>query len=219
MDRVFWSKSEDDPFIFSPLFNSHYRRSRVYGFRSSTVGGITPQEPLEKTVTFQDGTTLTGIWTDIDSQGFFTIRHDGGVRRANVNQVTEPMRTQFIEEANREKLIYLKDINGVSEAAPNGLVGLFGDLLITKPQLHFIWIACACIIISGLLMLIASFAESPVWGLCFLMFGISWIPFLFLHPRRAWKPTLLSFIGIGLFVVFAYSQGGEISIAEEAVLP
>ena len=170
-------------------------------------------------MTFQDGTTLTGIWTDIDSQGFFTIRHDGGVRRANVNQVTEPMRTQFIEEANREKLIYLKDINGVSEAAPNGLVGLFGDLLITKPQLHFIWIACACIIISGLWMLIASFAESPVWGLCFLMFGISWIPFLFLHPRRAWKPTLLSFIGIGLFVVFAYSQGGEISIAEEAVLP
>lgn len=56
-------------------------------------------------------------------------------------------------------------------------------------------------VIGSLWMMIAAFAENPVWGIAFLLSGgLAELAFVFVHWDRAKSPLLTQIIGIALFV-------------------
>ena len=132
--------------------------------------------------------------------------------------VTEPTRGELrrehaeqLAEATREAA---EVVDEAAEILAEELGEAFADKLrerwVSDESTWLAWGGLALVGVSVILMFVASFAESPVWGIAFfLTSGLSWLPFCFLCFKRAWLPTMLSLMGTGSLILYAVNLSLE----------
>lgn len=155
------------------------------------------------------GGTVDGEITRIEHTGRITLKHRTGIRSYSVNDFTAetvaahfaelpppPVRTDRVIRKDRPVSVTSEQITtAASNKVALGLA-ISGGVLIG---------------IGGVWMAIAAFAESPVWGIAFILSGgIAELAFMFICWHRAKAPILTQCVGLALLV-------GGIAVFHEAL--
>ncbi len=148
----------------------------------------------------QDGTEIEGTVTRTSADGHVTIRTSTGIRTHHVSEFAADTREKHFANLNvrettpatpprmtQTQRTQTEPDTKTQEGKPKAVLGLMtgGAILIG---------------IGSLWMLIAAFAETPVWGIAFLLSaGLAELAFVFVHWDRAKSPLFTQIIGVALF--------------------
>jgi hypothetical protein len=154
---------------------------------------------LADVFTLKDGSQIEGSVARTGADGRITVNMRTGIRTYHVSEfTTETIEKHFADvtvnapkPATPPRKINSPhaDTKGVlQKEMPKAILGLIiGGVLL--------------VVLGGLWMTIAAFAESPVWGIAFLMSaGVAELAFIFVNWERAKSPLLTQAIGVALFV-------------------
>lgn len=173
--------------------------------------------PVERVFSLEDGTELEGTIKSFTDDDAIIVIHENGVRRIELTSVQEPQRGELRREHAERVAEAAREAAQVADEVAEILVDEVGESLAEKwreagesrqDEWLFYGGVVACVV-GVALMFIASFAESPVWGIAFfLTSGLSWLPFFFLCFKKAWFPSLVSGAGTAMIVVFFIGRAG-----------
>lgn len=151
-----------------------------------------------------DGSELTGKIKSFTKDDAMIVVHENGVRKVPLPLVSEPARTQFRTEHAEQQAEELTEFAEATAPIAAELGKQMGRHMAEQIAENYestgdewlLVVGIGLVILGAVLSFFASFAESPTWGLCYVLTsGLSWLPFLFCCFRRAWFPTLVSIAG------------------------
>ena len=156
---------------------------------------------VAEVLVLNNGEQVEGTIARISPDGRVTIKMKSGVRTYRVAEFAEETRAKHFADLkvvpprqapggrprpSRAKAS--RTATGIEAPKAKAAVGLIiGGVVIVG--------------IGGLWMMIAAFAESPVWGIAFLLSGGgAELAFMFLHWERAKGPVITQLLGAGVLV-------------------
>ncbi|MCB1232370.1 MAG: hypothetical protein KDN19_19135 [Verrucomicrobiae bacterium] len=159
----------------------------------------------ERRIPLTDGTEIVGRVKSFTEDDAVIFVHRDGVRRIPLHRVEEPERSQLRQEYRDRRAAaieqFVEEVTPVAEKVGRD----FGEAIAASVIENYEsngdeWIllgGIGLLALSAVLMFFASFAESPTWGLCYILTsGLSWFPFIFLCFKKAWFPTLVGIVGM-----------------------
>ena len=144
---------------------------------------------------------VEGTIARIGADGRVTVKMKSGVRSYRVSEFSEETRAKHFANVKVASALPTKAARSRSSRAqePRKMTGV--DAPEEKAAVGVVIAGVALVCIGGLWMLIAAFAESPIWGIAFLLSGGgAELAFMFLHWDRAKGPIITQLLGAGLFV-------------------
>lgn len=146
----------------------------------------------------RDGNQVEGSISRTSPDGRVTIKMKTGVRTYHVSEFSEEttdMHFLELEAAARERQ---EQIMRTAKKKQKKAPATESE---QKTILALIIAGSVLAVIGGFWMIIAGFAESPVWGIAFLLSaGIAEIAFIFVNWDRAKAPFLTQLCGAGLII-------------------
>lgn len=144
-----------------------------------------------------DGTEIEGAVIRTSSDGRVTIKMENGVSTYHVSEFAPKTVVEHFANV---------DINapkrpGSSKSSRTRHSEIQDASEKEKVVLGLMLGGIAFVVIGSLWMIISAFAETPVWGIAFLLSaGIAELAFIFVHWERAKSPLMTQFLGGALFI-------------------
>lgn len=162
--------------------------------------------PPQRAFSLTDGTELVGRVKSFTDDDAILVVHENGVRRVPLSSVAEPMRSQLRAEHAEQQAAELKEFADAVGPVAADLGRQYGESMAELVAENYesngyewvLVIGVGLTLLGVVWSFFASFAESPTWGLCYVLTGgLSWLPFVFCCFKRAWFPTTLMLAGLG----------------------
>jgi hypothetical protein len=148
------------------------------------------------------GGLVEGSVLRTNANGSVTIKTKSGVQTYSVAEFTDETRDMHF--AGVEIPVEAEATQQTQPAEsrdPTGLLSMGARHVSGKHVAGLAIAGAVCLAIGGLWMIIAGFAESPLWGIAFLISGgIAELAFIFTHWHRAKTPLLIQILGVALLV-------------------
>ena len=154
----------------------------------------------------KDGSQLEGTVTRTSPNGRVSIKMRTGVRTYHVSEFTQETRDAYLSHVKTTAPTTASRPGPRATASVSSKPNPTTSLAISDPKakLALVCLIAGCVLcgIGGLWMTISAFAESPVWGIAFLMSGgVAELAFMFVHWERAKAPIFTQVLGLGLCLV------------------
>ncbi|MBT3293709.1 MAG: hypothetical protein HN919_00195 [Verrucomicrobia bacterium] len=145
-----------------------------------------------------NGEEVEGTIARTSADGRVTIKMKSGVRTYRVTEFAEATRAKHFADL---KVTMPKQRRNVRTSSAKVAGASLADPSEQKQLAGLIIAGIVLICIGGLWMTIAAFAESPIWGIAFLLSGgVAELAFMVLHWDRAKGPIATQVLGIGLLI-------------------
>ena len=147
----------------------------------------------------KDGTEIDGTLTRTSPDGNISIKMKTGIRTHHVSEFSE----ETVEKHFADIEIRAPEPRPRVAAPSSTRQQPTATSQLKEPKkkvaVGLTITGAVLILIGGLWMTISAFAESPVWGIAFLLSaGIAELAFIFVHWNRAKSPLLTQFLGVAL---------------------
>lgn len=159
--------------------------------------GLVALTGMAEVFVLRDGDEVEGEVVRTSADGRATIKMKTGVRTYDVSEFADETRAKHFADLkpSSERTEIIRGRAASSEAARPA------EAVSQKPLAALVISGIVLLCVGGLWMTVAAFAESPIWGIAFLLSGGgAELAFMFLHWDRAKGPIITQAAGLGLLI-------------------